>query len=374
LAKKAGLEFIEFGTAEEFLALANNPDMWHPRRALPLLLKQGVLPALRPLYRLIEQNILPGKTIVAAGSLAFAALIAREKLRVPTAMIHLQPSLFRSVHEAPVYPAAPVPPWFPPSWKKIYFKLVDAVVDRMAAPELNAFRAELGLAPVRSLMGDWWHSPDLTLGLFPEWYAPPQMDWPTSVRLTGFPLYDGAGTETTSDGVDAFLEAGEPPLVFTAGSAMRLGQKFFRTSAEVCRRLGRRGLLLTRFPDQVPSPLPEGVRTFEYAPFSQVFHRAAVVVHHGGIGTTSQALRSGRPQLVVPFSHDQPDNAARVAKLGAGLSLPARQYRAVAVLSRIERLLSDRAIANRCREISRRFEGERSLERTCDEMEKLISF
>src|SRR5438477_82433 len=78
--------------------------------------------------------------------------------------------------------------------RRAAYRLADALVlDRLLARPVNAARAELGLPPVRRVLGAWRHSPQCVLGLFPEWFAPPQPDWPAATRLTGFPLYDGAG-------------------------------------------------------------------------------------------------------------------------------------------------------------------------------------
>ena len=72
---------------------------------------------------------------------------------------------------------------------------------------------------------------------------------------------------------------------------------------------GRRGLLLSRHREHIPRTLPSDVRHVEYAPFSELLPRCAALVHHGGIGTSAQALAAGVPQLIMPMGHDQPDNS-----------------------------------------------------------------
>ena len=113
--------------------------------------------------------------------------------------------------------------------------------------------------------------------------------------------------------------AGEPPIVFTPGSAMYHGQDFFRASVEACKQLNRRGILLTRHAEQIPADLPATIRHFSYAPFSLLLPRAAALVHHGGIGTSAQAMAAGCRQLITPFAHDQFDNADRLRRLGEGI-------------------------------------------------------
>ena len=120
--------------------------------------------------------------------------------------------------------------------------------------------------------------------MFPDWFAEVQPDWPPQVKLTGFPLYDERGTTEVPAGVSKFLDSGEPPVVFVAGSGNQQAERFFRAAVDGCARSGCRGLLLTRYPAQVPTTLPTTVRHFDYVPLSQVLPRAAVFVHHGGIG------------------------------------------------------------------------------------------
>lgn len=370
VVERAGLGFIELGTAEEFHAVADNPDLWDPNRSFFVIAKQTKL-ALRPMYEVIKKHFIPGETVVAAGSLALSARIAEEKLKIPTAMIHLQPGIFRSVYDPPVFPTMSIPRWFPPFAVKAMYGLVDFMVDRVMAGEVNGFRRELGLKPVRGIFGDWWNSPRLTVGMFPDWFYTPQKDWPTSIKLTGFPLYDGDGVEVSAPGLKEFLDAGPAPVVFTAGSAMKMSGDFFKESVEACRILKCRGVLISRFDDQIPSNLPEGVRHFSYLPFSRIFPHAATVVHHGGIGTTAQALAAGVPQLVMPFTHDQPDNAARIECLGVGLSLASKKYHAEKVASILKILAEDQSFKKNARILAWKIDKSSGLEKTCDLIEAL---
>src|SRR5205823_5729755 len=138
-----------------------------------------------------------------------------------------------------------------------------------------------------------------------------------------------------------------------------------------CLRLRRRGLLLTRFPEQVPEGLPETICHVAYAPFSQVLPKAAALVHHGGIGTTAQALAAGIPQLVMPMAHDQPDNAARLERLGVGRTLYPKAYRGPAVAQRLGELLASEQVARCCREVAGRFEDIDPLGDACRLIEEL---
>jgi UDP:flavonoid glycosyltransferase YjiC (YdhE family) len=368
----AGLECIGLGTVEEFESVMLDPDIWHPRRAFGAVFRSGVLPWTRPLYDLIARLYVPGETVVAASLLAFGARLAQEKLGVPMVSVELQPAMLRSVHQPPVLPGMFLPGWMPAAaWRLAYWLGDRLVIDPVIAPATNAVRAQLGLPPVRRLLDQWWHSPERIIGLYPPWFAPPQPDWPPQLVLTGFPLFDERGLTRPPPEVLDFLE-GDPPVVFTAGSAMRHGHAFFAEAARACQLLGRRGVLLTRFPEQLPPALPEGVIHCSYCPFSQLLPRAVALVHHGGIGTTAQALAVGIPQLVMPLSHDQPDNAARVRRLGVGRSLSPKQFRAPAVTRLLGELLDSPEVAARCREVARKFDGANPVAEACRLIEDLL--
>jgi UDP:flavonoid glycosyltransferase YjiC (YdhE family) len=374
LAERVGLEFAGLGTEEEFYESIRDPDLWHPIRAFPLVAKKLILPAMRPVYELIatRRERDPGRTVVTAPSTAFGARIAQEKLGVALATIHLQPSMLRSNVDPPCYSLPDILGALPQWLRPYYWRAVDRLlIDPLLVPEVNAFRRELGLGPARRFFGDWMHSPQRAVGFFPGWFAPPAPDWPPQVRLAGFPLWDESEVREPSAELAQFLDEGEPPVVFTAGSAMAQGEEFFRVSAEVCRASGWRGLLLTQFPEQLPNSLPVGVRHFHYVPFSAVLPRAAAFVHHGGIGTTAQALAAGVPQLVTPLAHDQPDNATRVKRLGVGDFLPIKRYKMARVRERLARLMKSATVKENCRRYAQELTGRTALEQTCALVEEL---
>jgi UDP:flavonoid glycosyltransferase YjiC (YdhE family) len=326
---------------------------------------------MRPVYRIIQQRMEPGRTVVAASGIAFGARIAHERLGVPLATVHLQPIMLRSVIRPACFGFPDMIGSLPRPLRRLYLRAVDRLlIDPLLAGGTNAFRAELGLPPVSRLFNHWMHSPQLIIGLFPEWYAPQQPDWPPHVALTGFPLWDEGEMASPSPGLEEFLAAGEPPIVFTAGSAMTQGERFFQVSAEICRTTGRRGIFLTQFPEQLPTTLPGGVRHFDYIPFSAVLPRAAILVHHGGIGTTAQAIAAGVPQLVVPSAHDQPDNAIRIRRLGLGEFLLPGSYTTANVVKLLPYLTTSR-IGQNCRRRAAQMSVDRPLETTCRLIEEL---
>lgn len=371
LVKRAELEFAPWGDAEEYKTKLNHPDFWDPQRSLSFAFREMYLPGIRPLYQEIAARNEPGRTVVAAVPMAIGARIAHDQLGIPWATVLLQPGPIRSVYQTSEVYRYLLPRWTPKFYRRLWFRMVDRWIDGMFGPPINAFRAELGLPPVRNRFFEWFRSPRLQVGLFPDWFGEPQPDWPPALRLTGFPLYDEQGVETMSAEARQFLDAGPPPIAFTFGTGMRQARAIFAESVAACRTLGRRGILLTRFKEQLPADLPEGVRHFDYLPFSELFPRVAALVHHGGIGTLAQALRAGLPQVVVPFAYDQPDNAARLERLGVARTVAHDAYRSPAVIQALQHLLNSPEVAAQCRTLAQRVQVARPLEETAQAVEGL---
>jgi UDP:flavonoid glycosyltransferase YjiC (YdhE family) len=375
LVRKAGLKFAPMGSREQFEQWMSNPDVWHPTRGGPTIFR-GVAQTLRAVYDTVARHLEPD-TVLVASSLCMGAVIAAEHLNVPIAVCHLAPLCVRSLHDMPRLPGPLGLGWMPMWMRRKFWDGADKwVIDPPIAPAVNALRGELGLAPVERVLLRWWHGPHMTLGLWPEWYAKPQPDWPETVKLTGFPMYDEADVTPLAPELDAWLRSDPTerarPIAFTPGSAMKFGQKFFFAAAEACRRLGRRGLLLTRHAEQIPRALPDGVIHVPYAPFSQLLPRVAALVHHGGIGTTAQALRAGVPQLIAAMSHDQFDNGERVKRLGCGDWLPASKFSAGRVTKRLGAVLGSPQVRDALPRVAAKFAaGPDGLTLTCDAVESL---
>ncbi|MCE4558095.1 glycosyltransferase [Roseateles cellulosilyticus] len=348
----AGLPFTPVLSAADSDALLRDPRVTDPRRGMALIAE--IFAATLPeAFEAMRAAVIPGQTLAVGSTLAFSTRLLKDALGVPTATVHLAPSVFRSVHAPPQLGPRDVLGSLPASLQRAAWWLVDRLVlDRLFARPFNAYRRQLGLAPVDRLFGAWLHQADLTLGMFPHWFAPPLPDWPAGLVCTGFPLYDGCDVYPLPPALAAFLDAGEPPVGFTSGTANATSHDFFAASAAACALGGRRGLLITKIGAQLPARLPPGVLHVPYAPFSQLLPRLAAFVHHGGIGTTSQALRAGVPQLVRPMAYDQFDNAHQVQRLGVGNRLLTGDYEPAAVARALDRLTADPALQARCAEVA----------------------
>jgi UDP:flavonoid glycosyltransferase YjiC (YdhE family) len=310
----------------------------------------------------------PGSVLVANPGL-LAARLVQEKLNTPMASLLLQPGLLPSSTAPPEMPGGvTIPAWLPHSLRPLYWLGVDAAGYALVAPSLNRVRAGLGLPAIHRVFR-WWLSPEMAIGLFSGWYASPQPDWPPQLRLAGFGRFDGTQTELPED-LQRFCKEGSPPIAFTFGTGMRHAADLFRMAAAVCDAIGARGLLLTKYSDVIPLRLPPRVRHCAFAPFRQLLPLCAAVVHHGGIGTTAAALEAGCPQLILPLAWDQPDNAARVVKLGVGLTLGSRQRSSGHVIRALAQLMTP-DFCDHCRAIASRAAAEDGFNLAAEWIEEL---
>lgn len=369
--RDAGLEFIALGTVREAEEAIADPRLWHATKSFACVVERAIVPNLERLYAFLRERQGP-RTVVAASSLCLGARIAQDKLGIPLATVHLQPAILRSLVDGGRQGRMPMGPSVPRWVKRALFWLVDQIwIDRLLDPPVNSFRARLGLPPVRRIFADYIHSPQMVIGLFADWFAPVQPDWPPNLHLAGFVLHDDSERQRIPPEVEPFLAHGPPPLVFTPGSAAATLRDFFRESVEACRLGGYRAMLVTNFPEQLPANLPSGVRHFPYLPFSQILPRCAALIYPGGIGTMAQAIKAGIPHFIVPHGHDQPDNASRIERLGLGRHLYPERYTGPRVARALQQLLSSRDIGARCAEFRGMIDSASALDSACAWIESL---
>lgn len=368
----AGLQIEPLGTRDDYVRLSRHPDLWHPLRGPKMVLSQASARMLRPLYDLLVANYKSGETVFCAHGMDLASRVAGEKLGAPVASIIFAPGVFWSVHDTPRIKGALVGPRVPRWVKRLQVWIAEkAFVQPLLGPELNSLRRELGLAPVNKILSRWLFASDLMLGLFPDWFGPPQPDWPRHSRVVGFPLWDSPGHQSLPTGVQDFLAAGPAPIAFSPGSANNEAHSFFVAAVEACQRLGRRGILLTKYDHQLPPKLPDSIRHVGFVPMSQLLPHTAALVHHGGIGSCAQGLAAGVPQIVRPMSYDQFDNSRRLVRLGVAKEISIRHFSGQRLAEDLPMLLNSQTVAAQCRELASRCNGPAALAAACESLEQL---
>lgn len=350
-----GLVFHQVGPGVERLSADLGMDLAGLTEAIArsdrFLFEKVMLPYLEDWTREVEV-VARGSSAVVGATFAAGAAMAAELAGAPYVSAALQPTVVFSAYDPPYLPRAP---WLGPAsggarlWlNRATIRLARASTAHWTTP-INRVRASLGLPPTdANLLFDGAANADLALGLYSPLLSPAQPDAPPGFTVTGYAAYDSeaGGPVVMPRELDRFLDAGSAPIVFTLGSAaVHIPGDFYAESLKAARRLGRRAVLLVGpESDRSVADGPDAIAA-TYAPFSKLFPRAAAVVHQGGVGTTQQALRAGRPQLVVPFLGDQFDNAARVVRLGCGATLGRKRYRAGRVAEVLGGVLADATAA-----------------------------
>jgi rhamnosyltransferase subunit B len=349
-----------------------------PRRGSEFLIRRLLMPRIRQSY----EDLLAatrGADLLLSHPLTYAGPVVAEVLGIRWAASVLAPLSLFSTDDPPLFVPSPALAALHRRWPRALGPLIP-LAKRLVRPwtaPVAALRAGLGLPPGGHPIYEGQFSPMLNLAMFPRVLAGPRADWPPNTVVTGAALWDGAHG-TMSPELERFLDAGPPPVVFTLGSSA-VGSAgsagFYRESLAAVARLGVRAVLLTG-PDSRNRPggrLPEGVLALPGAPHGALFARASAVVHQVGAGTLAQALRAGRPMLLVPHAHDQPDNAARTERLGIARTLYPSRYSARRVEHHLAALLGDPAYARRAAAVAQRVAAEDGVRDAADALEALAA-
>lgn len=380
---KVEQEGIEFRAVAPDLEALGDPveitrRVYDRRRGPQYIVQELMMPSLpRTFDTLLEAT--RDANLLLSHPLTYSAPLVAAKLELPWVATVLAPLSFMSEHDPPVLPPAP---WLKslhrrsPALYRLIFRAMKASVRKWTEPVHALARAQALPEPKQDPSFEGQFSPWLNLGLFSPLLAEPQPDWPPNTCITGFPFYDEDAVDPAAmRALDAFLDAGDAPIVFTLGSsAVYVAGDFYRIAIDIARRLGRRALLLTGNVEknQRLGDLLATVHIAAYAPYSRVLPRAAAVVHQGGIGTLAQAMRAGRPMLVVPFAHDQLDNADRAARLGIGKMILQRKFSIEAGTRALDELLREPRYAEAAARVGRVVQQEDGAEAACLEIERLL--
>jgi UDP:flavonoid glycosyltransferase YjiC (YdhE family) len=318
-----------------------------------------------------------GADLLVGNLASYATRLVAEKTGIPWASVMHIPLVFFSAHDPPLLPGlaglSRTLRFLGPAFWGPLRQILKRASRRLARPWYR-LRGEIGLPPVTESnpMTDG-HSPMLHLALFSRWLADRQPDWPPQTVVTGFPWFDRDGGGGLPPSLARFLDDGPPPIVFTLGTAVAADPgPFYEHSANAAKRLGQRAVLILKGPrNRLPS-LPEGVVAVDYVPFSELFPRAAVIVHHGGIGTTGLAMLSGRPMLIMPCAWDQPDNADRAMRLGIARVIPRQRYTVANVMAHLRSLLRNPSYTRKAAAVGERVRQEDGVRVACDAISGLL--
>jgi len=342
-----------------------------PKTGARFLTEELIFPAVRDSYNDLLQAVSDADLLVTHPAAPAGPLVGR-KTGMPWISTILAPLSFFSAYDPPV----------PPFWQwtsklnvlgpRFMKFFLDTMKSSYKAKAIVEFRNELGLSDTGNPMFEGQHSPTLVLALFSKVFAKPQPDWPRQTEVTGFCFYDGRDQAPMPAELEQFLAAGPPPIVFTLGSsAVWVARDFFQESIEAAKRLDQRAVLLVGDERNRPPSLPNGMIAVDYVPYETLLPRASVVVHHGGVGTTSQGLLAGVPTLIVPFAFDQPDNADHARRLGTSRTVYRDKYRAARVAKELHELLARPQYKQNAAQVSQQLKQENGPARAADLIEQV---
>ena len=340
-----------------------------PASGPKFLMEKVVFPAVADAYTdLIEAT--KGADLLITHPAAPAGPLVGRKTRLPWISTVLAPMSFFSAYDPPV---PPLMQWtnklrvLGPGFMRVF---LNTMMRQYKAKAVTSFRDSIGVADYGNPMFAGQHSPTCILALFSRVFAQPQPDWPPQTHVTGFCFYDGHHEAPMVEELHEFLDAGPAPIIFTLGSsAVWVARDFFKQSIEATLRLGKRAVLLIGDERNRPDELPENMIAVSYVPYQSLLPRASVVVHHGGVGTTSQGLLAGVPTLIVPFAFDQSDNADHARRIGTSRTLYRKHYQSSRVARELEILIEDKDYAKSAKVVSAKLKAENGAAAAADVIE-----
>lgn len=345
----------------------------NPRSGSSYLLNEMLFPFVRDGYEDLLEAV-KGADLLLTHPISLAGPLVAQKTGIPWVSSVLAPASFLSAYDPP---RPPFWQWMRhlnilgPRFLSAFFGQVKKYYNNDVYTQL---RTELGLPDRGNPVFEGQHSPDLVLALFSELFAAPQPDWPPHTRLTGFAFYDGRNELEMPGQLVDFLDQGPPPIIFTLGtSAVWVARDFYRESIAAAKLLDRRAVLLIGDErNRIQEFLPPEMIAVDYAPFESLLERGAAMVHHGGVGTTSQGLRAGIPTLIVPFAFDQPDNAVHAERLGTSRTLHRHKYKSERVARELDKLLNNPQHALQAKAIGEQLRRENGAATACDLIQKFL--
>ncbi|NDY57142.1 hypothetical protein G3N56_10360 [Desulfovibrio sulfodismutans] len=356
-AASLGLDFAPLCDGRLLDDFTRNRFSWDIAKGSNSFFSDLIIPFVDPVFRFVTSLDLEN-TCVLASVLAMGARIARETTPFRLATLCPYPVFFPSRVRPPALPRIDFT-GLGQSWRsRLFFRMLGGLdwllmgpprenprsyvgINRSAfrkrlfseayirtsdfqcAAFLNRYRRGLGLPERTRYFEDYLFSPDLAVGLFPEWFAPVQPDWPPNVALSSFPRLMRPNAATSETFQRFMATTPDAPILFTFGSQKSHNHDLFRLAARACLDLNQPAVFLSGTRADIPAGLPDSIIHLEFEPLPELLRHMRLIVHHAGIGTSADALRAGVPQILLPFCYDQPDNATRLQRIGVGKMLSA---------------------------------------------------
>ncbi|WP_449603683.1 glycosyltransferase [Paenibacillus sp. Marseille-Q9583] len=326
-AKRLGFSFVGTDAIEEYNFLMSpevHAEIQEPKGAIEFT-KTNMLPKIENSFHRIIEELHDPTILVGHNMLHGLVQVISEKLCIPYVSVFLAPGYLEGEE-------------------------MGANLD-IYSKEYNSIRESVGLQPVIN-WGGMVKCYSQGIAFWPDWFAKQEGGLATNITSAGFLLHEN--DEEIVEEVQAWLIE-KRPIVITHGTTPPSSSSYFESCIEACDYLNFPALVVTKDQKFLPRNLPDNVKHIDFLPFSRAMPYISVLIHHGGIGTTGQALRSGTPQLILGKGFDRPRNAECVKSLGAGAYLPASKWDMHNVVETLRNLIQQEDLKQNCLDISTRF-------------------
>lgn len=298
-------------------------------------------------YKIISQYCDPDTIIIFRHRFSLAGLLAAEKYRLPAISVFLAPNYIQ------------------------HLQLHEELIGKEMRNEINIVRGKIGLEEI-SNWTEWMCSPKLKIGLWPNWYAKEEIESINNMFAIGFPEKKNINKYEIPDKIKEFIKGKKKIAIITAGTSNAINPNFYKIAAESCIKAKINGILITAFDEFVPRNLPSTILRLKEAPLKNIMPYANVIIHHGGIGTCSEALACGIPQLIMAHLADRPDNANRLKKLGVAKVFSEINWKTELIRQAIVEVIDDEVLLIDCKKISKKTDND-NIEGNIDSIMKEIS-
>lgn len=360
-----GLDFFPVAGDPSTLLASDAGRAWLDAGGNPLLFFQRLSRVAKPL---LQQATLDcwhaaqnAEALVLSQLAICIAYPVVEQLDIPCCMAFLQPITPTRAFASPFFP--PAPNWLGPAYNRLSYFLAVQALWMLVRSSVNTVRREtLHLPP----LAFQWLTDQLRPQRLPFLYGysphvlPCPADWGDWNHVTGYWFLNHAPAWQPPAALVDFLAAGPPPVYIGFGS-MNSGnpQETIQTVLKALARTKQRGVLLIKQSELGNAQVPDAVFTIESIPHDWLFPRMAVIVHHGGAGTTAAALRAGVPSVVIPFFAEQPFWGKCVFELGVGPKpIPRKHLSEEQLTTAIQLAVSDEGMRRRASALGERIRAE----------------
>lgn len=337
MIKQANIDFIPLDTLADYAQFINdNATMCINPQGYITFLKRNELPHILPTYYKIKEYYVPNQTVIIGKSPGMLSTIVAEKLNIPRIVVYLAPGFVMSE------------------------EFSDMIYD-LLKEDIAKIRDELGL-PSAYNRKNFWKNAHKYVGLWPDWFMADHSYSNNNIEKIGF-VVDTNQTGNLPDEVIQLLnDEDKPILINSSSSCLFMNSDFFESTIKACEALGQNAIFVARYKDFIPENLPKEIHIFDHLQFNILMPRVKAIIHHGGIGTTAQALASGIPQLVLAAGVDRPDNGMCLKNLGVGEYLLPTKWKYESVVKALQKVTTSQAVKDNCKKMAEMMNHENPIE------------